>query len=233
MIGTAEAGLWATVLESAMLEGFYGCRDGVGSNAQSISFLVETRGEWAESRRRICGALGIDEPSFSAVCRRVFEGGPVPYFAKPGIRHAPALENQRAIYREMQAVRVDPPKRVEPPKELEMPEITIDVAQPRSVSPIEITDDGFLYWPKKAAEVGTLFGWPLPLTGCKQHRVLRAATALRGGSLLGFRNAHRDWEKILPEILARYDLEPVILTPTKMTAPELTGEPHLFLRPHP
>ena len=64
-IGTPEANLWASVLHSAMLEGFFGCPGGhyatLAANSQAITFLVSERGEWADSRRRICTFLGIED----------------------------------------------------------------------------------------------------------------------------------------------------------------------------
>jgi len=81
-IGTPEAQLWASVLHAAMLEGFFGCPGGnystLAANSQAISFLIAERGEWADSRRRICGLLGIEDAIFTRMCRTVFEGGPVP-----------------------------------------------------------------------------------------------------------------------------------------------------------
>lgn len=101
------------------------------------------------------------------------------------------------------------------------------MTQPRTSTPVEVTVDGFLYWPIKAPDTGTLAGQPLPAPGTQEYRVLRMATRQRGGNLIGLRQCG-DWEAMLREIVDYYGLEVIILK-DGMPVNEMTGETHLFL----
>ena len=261
-IGTPEAQLWASVLHAAMLEGFFGCPGGnystLAANSQAISFLIAERGEWADSRRRICGLLGIEDAIFTRMCRTVFEGGPVPQVPGFETRAKKDLDGQRELYRALILEAPAPPKR-KPPKPVAPPEpvappapalvapapvallappdteddfdmaaaIFAAMAQPRTTTPIEVNEDGLLYWPIKAPDTGTFQGKPLPAVGTKQYRVMRMATRRRGGNLIGLYQCGGDWEDTLRVVAARYDLDLVMLEGGRPVT-EMTGETNLF-----
>lgn len=257
-IGTPEAQLWASVLHQAMLEGFFGCQGGTGAtlsaNGQAISFLVAEHGDWADSRRRICGFLGIEDAAFTATCRAVFEGGPLPQVPGFETRSKKDLESQCWLYRAVMSEKpVTPQPRpveaskvvpiVRPVQEPEPPALDVEPPTPmheaifaamsqRTTTPIEVNEDGLLYWPIKAPDTGTFQGKPLPAVDTKQYRVMRKATRLRGGNLIGLHQCGDDWEDTLHDVAARYDLELVIFK-DGVPVTEMTGETHLFLRPRP
>lgn len=250
-IGTPEAQLWASVLNTAMLEGFFGGQGSTGRNpisdSQAVYFLVSERGEWADSRRRICGLLGIEDANFTRMCRAVFEGGPVPQVPGFETRAKKDLESQRALYRALMIEAPAPPQPKPPepkpaPKPAPKPDTEEDLnmneaifaamAQPRTTTPIVVNEDGLLYWPVKAPDMGTFRGQPLPTRGTKKYRVMRTATRLHGGNLIGFHQCGDDWEDTLHDVAARYDLDVVILK-GGLPVTEMTGETHLFLRQRP
>lgn len=255
MIGTPEAQLWSSVLHSAMLEGFFGCPGGnyatLSANSQAVAFLVAERGEWADSRRRICGLLGIEDTIFTRMCRAVFEGGPLPQVPGFETRTKRDLEGQRALYHALMTETPAPPRKPKPPKPVAPPDPVVLLALPapveestdmeeaifaamtqRTSTPVEVTEDSLLYWPLKAPDTGTFQGQPLPLPGTKQYRVMRAATRQRGGNLTGFYQCGDDWEDTLHDVAARYDLDLVILKDGR-PATEMTGETRLHFRPRP
>lgn len=262
-IGTPEANLWASVLHSAMIEGFFGCPGGhyatLAANSQAISFLVAERGEWADSRRRICSMLGIEDELFSGMCRTVFEGGPVPEL--PGFaRHEKNIASQRALYRALMIEAPGPPVRrpapdVEEPapkaarpkpavREPEPPapavedpptpmqEAIFEAMSQRTSTPIVVNEDDLLYWPVKAPDVGTFEGRPLPAVGSRQYHVMRAAARQRGGNLIGFHRCGDDWEETLHDVAARYDLDLVMLEGGRPVT-EMASDTRLFLRRRP
>lgn len=217
MINTPSADLWAHVLLNAMLEGFYGLpgidrHRGFTQNAQAIAFLIDEHGDWARSRRDICAALGIDEKALVARAYRVFQGED-PGDAIPAQRQG--LESQRKLYREMMKNPTPEPAPKRPKRD--------------PASPVEITVDGFLYWPDGW---GKYHGWDLPKPDCKQGKVMKVATRKGGGTLLAFRNANRDWEELLRQVCGRHDLEPVYLR-NGLPVPDIDGETKVFLRPRP
>ena len=101
------------------------------------------------------------------------------------------------------------------------------MAQPRTTTPIEVNEDGLLYWPIKAPDTGTFQGKPLPAVGTKQYRVMRMATRRRGGNLIGLYQCGGDWEDTLRVVAARYDLDLVMLEGGRPVT-EMTGETNLF-----
>ena len=101
------------------------------------------------------------------------------------------------------------------------------MAQPRTTTPIEVNEDGLLYWPIKAPDTGTFQGKPLPAVGTKQYRVMRMATRRRGGNLIGLYQCGDDWEDTLRVVAARYDLDLVMLEGGRPVT-EMTGETRLF-----
>lgn len=225
-IGTPEANLWASVLHSAMLEGFFGCPGGhyatLAANSQAITFLVSERGEWADSRRRICTFLGIEDAVFTKLCRDVFEGGPVPPEPGFGTRPEKDLIKQRALYRSLMIEAPAPPSGrpvqepappapavEDPPTPME--EAIFEVMSQRTETPIVVTEDDLLYWPVKAPNVGTFEGRPLPAVGTKHYHVMRAAARQRGGNLIGLHQCGNDWEETLHAVAARYDVDLVML----------------------
>jgi hypothetical protein len=247
-IGTPEAELWASVLNQAMIEGFHGCAAGnynfSTENNQAVSFLVAERGDWADSRKRICTVLGIDDHAFVARCKAVFEGGDPPDV--PGFDsrrdNKQGIERQRALYRSLMTGKPAPrverpkPKPVAPPP-VEPEDAMADaifavMSQPRSSTPIVVNEDGLLYWPVKSSETGTFRGMPLPHKGTKQYRVMRMATRQRGGNLIGFYQCGDDWEDTLRDVAAQYDLDLMMLE-GGLPVTEMTGDTRLYLRQRP
>lgn len=232
-----------------MLEGFFGC-PGVqyatlAANSQAVSFLVAERGDWAESRRHICGLLGIEDARFTAMCREVFEGGPVPQVPGFESRSKKDLDKQRELYRALQIEPLAPP--VAPPKPKPKPvallappdaertamAAAIFAAMEKLTStPIEVNEDDLLYWPIKAPDTGTFQAKPLPAVGTKQYRIMRVATRLHGGNLQQFHAFGHDWEDLLRDVAARYQLE-IVMFQDVLPVTEMTGETRLYLRLRP
>lgn len=100
----------------------------------------------------------------------------------------------------------------------------------RTTTPIEVNEDGLLYWPIKASDTGTFQGKPLPAVDTKQYRVIRVAMRKRGGNLQQFYGCGDEWEDVLRDVAARYQLE-IVMFQDGLPVTEMTGETHLFLRP--
>jgi len=95
--------------------------DANGARREALYFLVRERGAWAESRRDLCGACGIDPDALRKHVLRILAGGEI-----VGADHRQTfggIDAARSLWEQEQA----PPPRPKKPKRHDAP--------PRGVSP--------------------------------------------------------------------------------------------------